>query len=372
MDIAFNVPINSVSFGQTSFNILKAAHAAGHNLSLCHIGEIDLSTVLPDKETLDWIGKAQENYVMRHTRKNRSVKLWHLVTSEFEKNTGKIKKLNPSYDSISDDETFISFYELDSPTTLELNVARNFDTVFTSRYTCEVFAEHNVKTRYAPLAFDKDAFKVLNKQYYKDDRIAFALLGKFENRKHHMKIVQAWTKRFGNDRKYYLQTAIYNPFFPEEMNANLFRGAMGGKHYWNVNYVKFIQTNAMYNDFLNSNHIVIAMSGGEGWGLPEFHTVGLGKHAVVLNAHVYKDWANEKNAVLVNPLSKVPVYDGVFFQEGYPYNQGNIFTFDDEEFIAACEAAIERYKAAPVNTEGLKLQDDFTYEKTLNAILNKD
>jgi hypothetical protein len=60
-----------------------------------------------------------------------------------------------------------------------------------------------------------------------------------------------------------------------------------------------MQSNETYNDYLNSGDIIIAMSGGEGWGLPEFHSLALGKHGVILNAHVYKDWANEENSCLV-------------------------------------------------------------------------
>ena len=67
------------------------------------------------------------------------------------------------------------------------------------------------------------------------------------------------------------------------------------------------------------------MSGGEGWGLPEFQSACLGKHAVLLNASAYKDWANDKNAVLVEPSGKRDVYDGMFFHEGQPYNQGQVY-----------------------------------------------
>ena len=48
-------------------------------------------------------------------------------------------------------------------------------------------------------------------------------------------------------------------------------------------------------------------------------------------------------------------------------NQGNIYTFDQDEFVAAMETA--ESKADVVNEEGLKLQKEFTYEKTLNKIL---
>ena len=126
----------------------------------------------------------------------------------------------------------------------------------------------------------------------------------------------------------------------------------------------------MYNDFLNSADVVLSMSGGEGWGLPEFHSVAMGKHSVTLNASGYKQWANEENSVLVNPSGKVPVYDGMFFHEGQPYNQGNIYDFEEDAFIAACEDVIKRVEQNRVNEAGLKLQEELSYEKTVNQILN--
>lgn len=127
--------------------------------------------------------------------------------------------------------------------------------------------------------------------------------------------------------------------------------------------------NAIYNDFLNSADIILGMSGGEGWGLPEFHSVGLGKHAVVMNAHAYKGWANENNCTLVNPSGKIEAYDGVFFHKGQPFNQGNIYDYDEDEFIHACEQAIEKVEENRVNEEGQKVQEEFTVEKTLDSLL---
>jgi hypothetical protein len=111
------------------------------------------------------------------------------------------------------------------------------------------------------------------------------------------------------------------------------------------------------------------MSGGEGWGLPEFQSVALGKHSVILNATGYKNWATEDNSVLVEPNGKRDVYDGIFFHKGSAFNQGNTFTFDDDEFINGCEKAIEKHKANPINEKGLSLQDSFSYKKTADSIL---
>ena len=155
---------------------------------------------------------------------------------------------------------------------------------------------------------------------------------------------------------------------PEDQN-NLISQALQGKSYFNINFLPFMGQNKIYNDFLNSGNIILGMSGGEGWGLPEFHSVAMGKHAVVMNAHGYKSWANEDNCTLVEPNSKIEAYDGIFFHKGAPYNQGNIYDFDGSDFISACEVAIKKTESQKLNEPGLALQKDFSSEKFLQNIL---
>ena len=76
---------------------------------------------------------------------------------------------------------------------------------------------------------------------------------------------------------------------------------MQGEKPFNVSFFGFMAKNDLYNDFLNSGDIILSMSGGEGWGLPEFHSVAMGKHSVVLNASLNKEWANEKIRYLLTP-----------------------------------------------------------------------
>ena len=112
------------------------------------------------------------------------------------------------------------------------------------------------------------------------------------------------------------------------------------------------------------------MSGAEGWGLPEFQSVCMGKHSVILNATSYKDWANESNSVLVEPSGKVDAYDEVFFKKGSDYNQGQVYDFNEDEFISACEDVINRVEKNRLNVEGEKLKDTFSISNSYDSILN--
>ena len=127
--------------------------------------------------------------------------------------------------------------------------------------------------------------------------------------------------------------------------------------------------NDLYNDFLNSADVVLGMSGGEGWGLPEFQAVALGAHAVILNCTAYKEWANESNSVIVEPSGKKEAYDGVFFKKGDEWNQGKIFDYSEDQFIKACDQVIERVNNDRCNHKGLELAEEFNSEKLADNIL---
>jgi hypothetical protein len=364
MKLTLNLPLNTTSFGAVSYGLLHEAYKAGHEVYFFPIGPVDMSNCKKDDEFAKWLNEAQKRAIFEHDRNTKCIKLWHMFASDQSGST------YGAYYSPCKETTFLSFYELDSPTQLELNMARNFDMAFTSQYTCDVFAEKGVKTRFVPLFFDKEHFHVTNKKYYADDRIAFFLGGKFEHRKRTQKAIAGWVKRFGDDRRYYLNLAVYNPFFPPQLNQQLVIGSMGGKHYYNVNVMSYIPGNEAYNDLLNANHIVIGASGAESWSLPEFQCVALGKHAVIHNCSGYKEWATEENSVLFQSLNKISSVDNVFFKENGDFNVGSIFDWDEDEFIHGLELAVKRYEESPINTKGLELQEKFTVSNTLNQLIN--
>jgi glycosyltransferase involved in cell wall biosynthesis len=358
MSFTLNVPINSVSFGQVSTLLVREFFNLKKEFILYPIGNnADLSSQDIKEDLFNYIKVSSDNFLSRIKRENCSFKLWHL---------------NGSLESVSNKRILLSFYELDSPTKEEINIVKNQDMVyFSSKYAVDLFKSFGCSNvDYLPLGFDKYNFSKLDKKFFSDDRIVFNLVGKLEKRKHHKKVIQSWLKKYGNRHGYHLQCAIYNPFLKEEDNKALLNSILEGKNYFNISFLSQMQKNSMYNEFLNSGDIIIGMSGGEGWGLPEFQSVAIGKHAVILNAHSYKEWANEENCTLVESNGKIEAYDGIFFQKGSSFNQGNIFDFNEDDFISACEITAEKVKSDRLNRNGLELQNKFTSEKFADNVLN--
>ena len=355
-EFALHLPLNGVSFGQVSTALLREFHQRGVQPCLFTIGKSDLSSQETTADFNQWIESGIKKAFGEYDRDTPIFKLWHLN--------------HDSLTSYAKEQTLFTFYELDHPTSIEVNIANNqHRTIVSSNYSKKILETYGVENcAYIPLGFDKDNFHVKKEGYLKG-KIVFNLTGKLEKRKHHKEVIQTWLKKYGNNKDCVLQCAVANPFMKEEdFKANISQ-IMEGKSYFNINFLGMMQKNSLYNDFLNSGNIILGMSGAEGWGLPEFQSVALGKHSVILNASAYKEWVTNENSVLVEPSGKEDSADGVFFKKGNPYNQGQIFTFDEEAFIEGCEKAIERYKASPENAAGLELQERFTYKKTVDSIM---
>ena len=351
----FNAPVNSVSFGQVAFGLLRESFNRGIESDFFAIGQVDLKSQEIDDELLSKITDVLTYSPSRHSRKDPCFKIWHL---------------NGALESPSEKQTLLTFYETDKPTENEINAAKNNKTLFSSQYAIDIFKDKGVECGYLPLYFDHFNFNVKNRKYFSDDRIVFNLCGKFEKRKHHARILDAWSRKYGGDNRFFLQCAIYNPFLTPEENDGVIHNSLRGNRYSNIQILKPMGKNSLYNDFLNSGNIVIGMSGGEGWGLPEFHSIALGKHAVMLDAHSYKEFANEENSVLIQPEGKIDAYDGKFFIENANFNQGQFYSWNEDDFIDGCEEAVKRFEASPVNEKGLDLQHKFTASNTLDKLIN--
>ena len=353
--LAFNLPLNSTSLGQVSFSILREVFKRRLDINLFPIGGVDISSQSQDQDFLSWLQNAILTSVKEHNKNTPIFKLWHL---------------NGSLESYSNKQVLLSFYEVDSPTATEINIIKNNEKVLlSSNYAVSIFKSLGLNNvDFLPLGFDSTHFKISTKR--NTGSIQYGLFGKLEpQRKRHLKVLSLWAKKYGNNANYSLNCAIFNHFLDPNVQSQIISQALNGQKYFNINFLNYMPSNEMYNDLLNNTDIVLAMSGGEGWGLPEFQSVALGKHCVGLNAHAYKDWMTEENTVLVKPNSKIPCYDNMFFREGDNFNQGNIFDWDENDFMQALDQVEARYKQNPINTEGLKLQEKYTYSKIVDSIL---
>ena len=355
-ELVVNVPLNNLSFGNVSINLLREMWKKKMSVAVFPVGNsADLSTFDKlDPEFLKWLDNSIQHRLDGLTSDIPSFKLWHL---------------NGSENRITEKQHLFTFHELNFATQAEASIANlQNNAIFSSDFSKKIFESNGCKNAHSvKLGFDED-FYALDKKFY-EDKIVFGLSGKFEKRKHTSKIIKLWINKYGGDFKYRLHCLITNPFFqPEEMQSFI-QEMIGGSEAGNVIFYTPQPTNTLMNDWLNSIDIDLSgLSGGEGWNLGSFNSTCLGKWSIVLNHTSHKDWATSDNSILLEPSGMESAEDGKFFVKGADFNQGNIFTFDDDEVTAAMEKGASL--ATTLNTKGIELGKELTYAKTLESILN--
>lgn len=355
MQLTVEAPINSLSFGNVTYNILRQLWRKG--VDVCWFptsGNADFKAFDKiEKDFVNWLELSAQNASKKISKEIPCFKLWHL---------------NGSQTRIGSKQLLYTFHELDELTPEEINLAKFQDKVFfSSNYSANLFKNEGVDAGVLPVGFDEDFHKT-NKQYLNPDVVHFGLMGKFEKRKHTEKIIKLWLQKYGNNNKYQLTVCATNPFFKKEENEAILSNCLEGKRYTNINFLPHLQTNSEVNDLLNAIDIdLTGLSGAEGWNLPAFNATCLGKWSIVLNATSHKDWASNVNSILVEPSGKEECYDGKFFNKGQPFNQGNIYTWDSDNVAECMDLAVS--KKGQNNTEGEKLKEEFSYSRSVDCLL---
>lgn len=366
MSLNVTCPINSLSFGNVAYNILRELYARGVSPDIFPIGNPDIGAFDKMSPTFrSWldtcIRKAPENY----RRDAMELRLWHISNSEM---------------SHSNNQRLLTFWECNQLTPIEANILRNQEKVFvTSKSTRNLLRNENKLTNveYVPLGFDAENYISNNKHPYNNQCVVWVIAGKWEpKRKKTDKLIKLWVKKFGNNPRHRLHLHCFNPFLDRDparcaaLNKQVVDNVLEGKRYWNINPIHaHLGTNTEYNNFINSGDIFLDGSGAEGWNLPAFHSTALGKHLVAVKANAVADWANDNNAVLVMPNGEEEVYDDIFFHRGAAFNQGTFPTWSEEEYSAAMDTALTRYEANAKNINGLLLQEEYTWKKTVDILL---
>lgn len=356
--INIDAPLNSLSLGQVTINILKQLHK--RQIDCCifpYGGHGNLEAYDLKPEFVEWLKDKTENAYKHFSKKNKTLKIWHIENSDH---------------TMSNDNFLYTFHELDNLTPTEIAILNSQQHIFTAcDFNKDVFNSFGVENVTTAALGLSDEFFSFNKRLESADRTVWFIGGKLEKRKAHIEAIRSWISVFGNSTQHKLILCLYNPFIGDPgVEIQFILQTLGFDripHY--MNFLPFTKKNSDYNQILNACDIAIDMSRGESFSLPAFQAVGIGKHAIVHNNTGMKQWANEKNSVLVTSNGKIDPWDNRFFAPGRAYNQGKYFDWDKDQFEKKLQDVYLRSTTNRVNTEGLKIKDEFTWEKTVDKIV---
>lgn len=366
MQFSIELPLNQTGLGSVGMGIAVELFHRGLTPNIFIIGNPDFGYANLPEGFPQWFqycaGKAMASY----KKSEPSIKIWHI---------------NGSQARLSDNATLYSVHETDTITETEKNILQQYNRILVpSNFTKSVFEAKDLQSVIVcPNFFDGGLFSHVGNVPRKglEDVTIFSVLGKLEKRKWTSKTIGAWIKRFGGDKRYRLNVHCHNPFLMQAHNVDpkhhldahrqIIQQEIGRELSWNISTFGF-QTKDEFNMSLNALDIDLALSGGEGFGLPFLQTRVLGKRGVGLRAHAFPDFCSPENTIWVEPSGKEDSSDGMFFQKGQPYNQGSIFTWDEDAGIAGMEAALEMEEPDP--SVGAALAEKFSVKNTVDCLLN--
>lgn len=348
-------PLNSLSLGQVSVGLLRELYSRKIDVNLFPLGgNVDLSAQPVDNDFFSWLQHSINKATFDYKPSLPSLTIWHLNGS-FKTFPGKNKVLWTAHETNSVTET-------------EKNICNAYSKVFvTSEYSRDVFSKKVKNVDWCPNYFDSVSF--CKKEIKKEDGvIQFLLCGKLEKRKLTREIISFWASMFGSNPKFRLNLLVSNPFINNGRVDDIIDSIFKGQRPWNINILPFQEQNSVINDIINFVDIDISgLSGAEGWNLPAFNSICLDKTSIILNAHAHKSYANEQNSILVDSAGMVDIYDGVFFNKGAAFNQGQMDTID---YKSAEKAFVKAISGEFVNKGGEQLANKFSVSNTADILLN--
>jgi len=346
MRLNLQAPINQLGYGVAGINTLKALQAQDVEVSLFTIGQPQVT----NQADADAVRKGLETAQMFDPQAP-CIKIWHQNQMAERIGSGK----------------FIGFpiFELDTFNDLEKHHLNSCDHLFVcSKWAKEIcldqtrFGEHRVHV--VPLGVDTELFPPAPAR--QDDKTIFFNCGKWEIRKGHDVLIQAFRKVAEEYDNVELWMMCSNPFNSQEENNRWHQ-------LYNHPKVKLIpraETQREVYNIMSQVDCGVFPSRGEGWNLELLEMMAVGKYVITTNYSAHTEFCSQENATLIPITDVEPAFDGKWF-----FGQGNWAKIDDEEINLLTQEMklfAETCKGRQ-NTAGIETAKTFSWQNTAREII---
>lgn len=355
MNINLMAPINQLGYGVAGLNILKALQKYCP-VSLFPIGQPQVTNQEDADAVKQGIDKARF-----FDSKAPCVKVWH--QHDMAQFIGKGEHIG------------FPIFELDTFSDLEKHHLSSVDRLFVcSEWAKKVvynqiekleidealgWASYSVDV--IPLGVDMNIFKPA--EALKNDKFIFFNCGKWEIRKGHDILIEAFKQVAKEYDNVELWMMCSNPFnSPEENNR--------WHQLYNHPKVKLIpraETQSQVYNIMSQVNCGVFPSRGEGWNLELLEMMACGKNVITTDYSAHTEFCNNDNSSLIEIQNTEPAFDGKWF-----FNQGNWAKIGDKEvdnLTNLMKLAVAQ-DCCEVNIAGIETAKKFSWDNTAMKILN--
>ena len=344
MNLNLMAPINQLGYGVAGLNILKALQSQGLNVSFFPIGQPQVVT----QEDAEAVKRGMEAAKLFDVNAP-CVRMWH--QHDMSQFVGRGRHIG------------FPIFELDTFNDLEKHHLQSCDELMVcSKWAKDVVDSNTLlcPTTVIPLGVDTDLFPPAPAR--QDDKTIFFNCGKWEIRKGHDILINAFKKvlEHGEDAELWMMCS--NPFnSPEEENK------------WHQSYnhpkVKLIpraDTQAEVYNIMSQVDCGVFPSRGEGWNLELLEMMAAGKHVVATDYSAHTEFCTKENAGLVSISEVESAFDGKWF-----FGQGNWAKIGPHEemdlYMKMMKYILD--KKGTVNLAGVETAKRFSWQNTAREII---
>jgi glycosyltransferase involved in cell wall biosynthesis len=302
MNINITCPINQLGYGIASLNIVKSLINRGHNVALFPIG---MGEVPADEAHI--VEKAIERNGF-YDKYGHSVRIWH--QHDMAMHVGKGLRCG------------FPIFELDRFTDKEKHQLSCLDRIFVPSGWAAKVVNHqipDVPVIIVPLGVDRTIFHenlTVVRSYI--DHTVFFNCGKWEKRKGHDVLIEAFNKAFTEDDKVRLIMHCHNPFLSAAENSD-----------WELKYTKsklgkagkvFVKTLRCSSQqevamYMNTVDCGVFPSRAEGWNLEIPEMMSMGKPVIATEYSGHTEYCTADNSFLIKVDKLELANDGKWFKE---------------------------------------------------------
>jgi glycosyltransferase involved in cell wall biosynthesis len=363
MDINLIAPINYLGYGVVGYNVLRALMATGNGVAYFPVTDHEGRPTKPewhgDHDAAQVIDVARKNVAM-YNPEAPSIRIWH--PHELDVFPGKGERIG------------WPIFELNKFTPREMHHLSNVDRLFVcSRWAKHVLTSNGLpgeKIHVIPLGinprhFYLDREELARRPYWTKKTTIFINVGKWEKRKGHNELLDAFNKAFKPGDDVELWMINDNPFIQHQNDEwkRRYSSSPMGSH---VKFFPRFETQSQLRQLFHHVDCGVFPVHSEGWNLEPLELMACGAHVIATNYSGHTEYMTKDNARLIEPTGMETAQDGVFF---HGHGEWCSYSVDDLTSQMAKFHADRQAGLIGLNEAGLETAKKFTWRNTAEEIV---
>lgn len=339
--------INNLSYGLVTQNIIKEL-IKNHQVNLYPISPNIECSVLSQQEVSKCIINTKKTSCDLSAP---SLRIWHQF--DLAPSIGRGPRIG------------YSFFELDSLNEFEIKQISSLDLFLVPSKWAKTIVENQSKVNCEILnpGVDTNIFYPIPKLI--EEKTIFLNIGKWEVRKGHDFLLQAFNKAFDKDDNVELWLCPNNPVNKDEHTKSWEKYYNTSKLSSKIKILPRQSNQQEIASIINQADVGVFLSRAEGFNLPLIESLACGKQVITTNYSAHTEYCNELNSNLVSISELETAYDGLYFN-----GTGKWAKLGENQLEQTIEHMRQVHKNKQVNKEGLLTAKKFEWSNTSTNLIN--